>query len=502
MRTEQAAKDKLNPVHIKCISLMLIAIVSIGVGVVYLRVVLVPFILAIFFMFLLEPLLFGLLWLSRLNWCKKGANLPGQGAENCGVAGAELVGTISLKVWSLLSVTVCLLTLLSGCGFIVYYVVQAIHGFPWSKYTSSEKFKLLLDVFPKLGKTPEEFDIEKMVPWLLQGPIFDALDLALSFISQAFLMLLFLAFLLANDVHSIDSDDFFGILKKIRMSVRRYIRIKTFLAAVVSFVSGAFLWRMKVDMFFVFATATFVLYFIPHVGNMVAVLAPLPIVFLDPRKTLADLATAFIVPFAVHQLAINLIEPKLLASSLDLHPIVVLLSLAFWSTVWGAVGAVLSVPLTAVARLVLLEVDHPYVKPVVWFLRGDASESTNRMRTYSNESPKRMRKYSNESPLADREIVPTNLLPPSVVTNMRRRTSAPRGRERLAPEEAAERRREEEAAHQEEAEEAALIGGVAGDGGSSDGQGAPSHTLPEAPAVADLRVKRSARSDEEETLRV
>merc|ERR1719440_2259467 len=83
-----------------------------------------------------------------------------------------------------------------------------------------------------------------------------------------------------------------------------------------------------------------------------------------------DLALAFVLPFIIHQFASNLIEPKLLASSLDLHPIVVLLALAFWTTVWGAVGAILSVPLTAVVRLILLEVDHPYTQPVVNLLKG------------------------------------------------------------------------------------------------------------------------------------
>merc|ERR1712190_283895 len=34
-------------------------------------------------------------------------------------------------------------------------------------------------------------------------------------------------------------------------------------------------------------------------------------------------------------------------------------------------GAILSVPLTAVMRMVLLETDHPYAKPIVHLLKGD-----------------------------------------------------------------------------------------------------------------------------------
>ena len=39
-------------------------------------------------------------------------------------------------------------------------------------------------------------------------------------------------------------------------------------------------------------------------------------------------------------------------------------------------GMVLSVPLTAVARLVLAEVNHPYAKPIVWILKGGKKEGT------------------------------------------------------------------------------------------------------------------------------
>jgi hypothetical protein len=153
--------------------------------------------------------------------------------------------------------------------------------------------------------------------------------------------------------------------------MRRYIRIKTSMAFVVAVSCGLLYWWIDVDLSFLWSVATFVLCYIPHVGNTIAIILPLPLVFLDPDKTWGDLAIVFVVPFIIHQLVTNLIEPKLLAQSLDLHPIIVLLSLAFWSTIWGAVGAILSVPLTAVTRMMLLEAEHPYARPIVHFLKGD-----------------------------------------------------------------------------------------------------------------------------------
>jgi len=153
--------------------------------------------------------------------------------------------------------------------------------------------------------------------------------------------------------------------------VRKYIRIKFCLAVVVGLLTGVAYWLLRVDLHVLFAIVTFVLYSVPHVGNTVAVLAPLPLVFLDPTKTAGDVFSAFVIPFIIHQLTLNLVEPKLLALSLDSHPIVVLLAVAFWTALWGWPGAFLGVPLTAVLCLVLQDVEHPFAQPIVKLLKGD-----------------------------------------------------------------------------------------------------------------------------------
>jgi len=49
----------------------------------------------------------------------------------------------------------------------------------------------------------------------------------------------------------------------------------------------------------------------------------------------------------------NLVEPSLMGRRLRLSPLVVLMSLFFWGWVWGPVGAILSVPLTMVLKILL-----------------------------------------------------------------------------------------------------------------------------------------------------
>ena len=58
-------------------------------------------------------------------------------------------------------------------------------------------------------------------------------------------------------------------------------------------------------------------------------------------------------------------EPRLFGEHLELHPIIILLSLAFWSVLWGVSGMILSVPLIAIARIVCQHLDHPYARSVI-----------------------------------------------------------------------------------------------------------------------------------------
>ena len=48
-----------------------------------------------------------------------------------------------------------------------------------------------------------------------------------------------------------------------------------------------------------------------------------------------------------------MVEPKLFGNRLTLHPIIILLCLGFWGTLWGVEGMILSVPITSVFHTVM-----------------------------------------------------------------------------------------------------------------------------------------------------
>jgi len=63
-----------------------------------------------------------------------------------------------------------------------------------------------------------------------------------------------------------------------------------------------------------------------------------------------------------HLIALNLLYPQIVGARVNLNPLVVTVALMFWGTIWGAIGLVLAIPITAGVKAVCDNVEHlqPY----------------------------------------------------------------------------------------------------------------------------------------------
>jgi AI-2E family transporter len=102
----------------------------------------------------------------------------------------------------------------------------------------------------------------------------------------------------------------------------------------------------------------------------------MPVVLLDPSLGVTAKISAFVIPSVIHMIIGNLVEPLVFGSSMELHPITVLLALAIWYSLYGIPGAILAVPLTAVMRIVFSAIDHPYASIARNALEGRLSLAT------------------------------------------------------------------------------------------------------------------------------
>ena len=186
-------------------------------------------------------------------------------------------------------------------------------------------------------------------------------------VGNALLVLLLVLYLLAEQsTHAPGS-----LRAKVDSQIQRYVVIKTAISGLQGllayFIMGPLL---NVRMAHLFGVLHFLLNYIPTAGPIVATVLPLPVVILDPTLSITAKIAAFAGPTAVHMVIGNLMEPIVFGQNMELHPVTVLLALALWYALWGVPGAILAVPITAVLRIILLSMDHPYASIVISTMEG------------------------------------------------------------------------------------------------------------------------------------
>jgi len=72
---------------------------------------------------------------------------------------------------------------------------------------------------------------------------------------------------------------------------------------------------------------------------------------------------------AIQFLIGNILEPRFLGTSLNISPLVVLLSLAFWGAIWGIAGMLLCVPIMSIAIMLFAQFDS--TRPIAILLSGN-----------------------------------------------------------------------------------------------------------------------------------
>ena len=143
-----------------------------------------------------------------------------------------------------------------------------------------------------------------------------------------------------------------GVYQEIDAKIRQYIGVKVAVSAVTGILVALLLAIVGLDLAPVFGVLAFLLNFIPSIGSVLATFLPLPLALVQ-FESAGLILVAVLLPGTVQMVIGNVIEPRLLGASLNLHPITILLSLIFWGMLWGMAGMVLAAPITAVVKIIL-----------------------------------------------------------------------------------------------------------------------------------------------------
>lgn len=153
-----------------------------------------------------------------------------------------------------------------------------------------------------------------------------------------------------------------AVTSSITGQISRYLSIKLMISAITAFLVWVVLVAMKVDFPVTWAVFTFLLNFIPTVGSIIATIPPVLVALVQFYPGFWPAAIVLILLLLIQQTMGSFIEPKLMGDSLNLSPVVILLSLVFWGWLWGITGALLSVPIAAAIKIVCENIEA--LKPI------------------------------------------------------------------------------------------------------------------------------------------
>ncbi len=134
-------------------------------------------------------------------------------------------------------------------------------------------------------------------------------------------------------------------------SVQRYLAVKTGASLATGLAAGLWVWILGVDYPVFWGLVSFLFNYVPNIGSFVAAV-PAVLMAVVQYGGAAGLLVA-VGYLAINVIVGGVIEPKYMGDSVGLSPLVVLMSLIFWGWVFGAVGMLLSTPLTISVKIAL-----------------------------------------------------------------------------------------------------------------------------------------------------
>ncbi|MGI6455210.1 MAG: AI-2E family transporter [bacterium] len=209
-----------------------------------------------------------------------------------------------------------------------------------------------------------EDEQKKDVEVVVQGPSLSQqlLSHAQAFIAMIVIIVVLTYFLLAsgrdtlerftNNMKNADeAQRFTQLLRRIQRDISVYLRIVTMINICLGIVVGIAMWLLGMPSPILWGALCGFANFVPYLGAMVSAII-LAIVSLLTFDTVFRILLPPLVFLTFTTLEGNFITPTILGYRLTLNPIMVFLSILFWTWVWGIPGSLLAVPSLAALKII------------------------------------------------------------------------------------------------------------------------------------------------------
>lgn len=212
-----------------------------------------------------------------------------------------------------------------------------------------------INLFEKIKAYSVNFELTHILQMILNS--------ITTILSNGFIILIYVLFMLFEEAgffHKMraiypereNMDATLNILNSIDASVGRYLLLKTLVSFSTGLLSFIVLKIIGVDAAFFWAFLIFILNYIPFIGSLIAVLFPTAFALLQFGEFGPAICVISVIG-VIQVLVGNFIEPKIMGNSLNLSPLVVIIALAIWGSLWGIIGMIMSVPITVILLILL-----------------------------------------------------------------------------------------------------------------------------------------------------
>jgi predicted PurR-regulated permease PerM len=148
------------------------------------------------------------------------------------------------------------------------------------------------------------------------------------------------------------------VIQQVVDATSTYLGTITLINVGLGALTAAVLWKLGMPSPVMWGGIVAVLNYIPYLGPIASAL----FLFLGGLMTYNDVWTALLPPAAfvsLHLVEANIFTPMVVGKRLTITPLAILVSLSFWSWVWGTTGALLAVPLLIIIKTVFSAAGTP-----------------------------------------------------------------------------------------------------------------------------------------------
>jgi AI-2 transport protein TqsA len=316
--------------RIQTVCLLILTALGITAALYFFASVLIPFVLAIFLTLCLTPVI-----------------------------------DLQMKLLRIPRLAAILTTVAVGCALLIlgaFLVTVAANQIVESKDDYEKQFRQVLIktrglLPPEWYTDPNNLSPDPSEPLIrvptntIRRVLTDTASSIMGVISNGLLVVIFMIFMIAGKGTYKASPG--SLWWEVESRIKRYVLTMIFTSGATGILVGLVLAILGVNFYWMFGFLAFLLNFIPNIGSIIATILPLPVALIDPELGMISKILVLVIPGIIQFVIGNLLQPKLMGESLDLHPVVVLLSLIFFGTIWGIIGMFLAVPITAVVKIFL-----------------------------------------------------------------------------------------------------------------------------------------------------